>query len=79
MFTVGHNPRLICGKCGSSSHEHVTRGIVSFTRCIGCGHEGDKTDVTTGMPYITPEERARQHKMFDVSYTTRQSDKPITF
>ena len=70
-----HDPKLVCGECGSSSNELVQQGIVAFRRCLACRHESLKIDVTTGMPYVTSQEREKQDRLF----TNRTSDKPITF
>ena len=69
---------IVCSECGSSRHENVSRYMIGWRRCLGCGHEGEKTDLRTGQPYVSPEERQRN----DILWSDRMNAiraLPITF
>lgn len=69
---------VVCSKCGSTSHENVSRNMLSWRRCLGCGHEGEKIDQQTGLPFVPYEEQQRRSKEW-AEMMERARTAPITF
>lgn len=69
-YIIVQGPVVKCGQCGSTSHEHVTRGNMQFERCVSCGHEGEKTEIvptykpSSGVVFSKLSEQASKERTF---------------